>query len=391
MQSKFRTRAGGRKFLVFFFGIFALVGAVGFYFLGILPAYRLIRAQSWQEVPCRVVSSDVAVSSSSDGDTYRVDITYAYRYNGREYQSDRYNFSMGYSSGYGGKKEVVDAHPAGMKTVCYVDANDPSEAVLDRRPGLYLLLGLFPLPFLLVGIFGPTFLARATNRQARLRADPARAVGAMDLGSDSPNPRVLKPRTSAKAKLIGVSFFAILWNGIIWSILAFAILPGFRGGGGDLFGLIFMVPFVLVGLAAAGGVVYMALAMANPVPTLELGSTQLYPGARTKLAWRIDGNVYKMDNFRISLEGRETVTYRRGTNTYTDHHTFCDAALYESRMAEDFRNGSAEFKIPDSAMPSFGADHNKIEWHLHVHGSIPRWPDVDNRYPLHIAAEGGRP
>lgn len=388
MQSKFREGRGAKGFIVFFFGIFALFGGVGLYFFGILPVYRLIRAQSWQEVPCEVVGSDVAVSSSSDGDTYRVDITFAYRYNGQRYESDRYNFSTGYSSGYEGKKKVVDAYPVGTETVCYVDANDPSRAVLNRQPGLYLLLGLFPLPFFLVGVFGPVLISRVTNRQAHMRMDPKRASAVADPAA-GPGSRVLKPGTSGKAKLIGVSVFAIVWNGLIWSIMLFAILPEFRDGGGSLFTLIFMAPFVLVGLGAVGGIVYTALAMTNPVPVLELASTALHPGARTRLTWQINGQVYKMDTFRISLEGRETVTYRRGTNTYTDHHEFHNAVLYESRMAEDFRNGSAELAIPAGAMPSFNADHNKIEWHLHVHGSIPRWPDVNNLYPVHIAADGG--
>jgi hypothetical protein len=35
-------------------------------------------------------------------------------------------------------------------------------------------------------------------------------------------------------------------------------------------------------------------------------------------------------------------------------------------------------------MHSFNTPNNKIIWTLHLHGSIPRWPDVDLEFPLTV-------
>ena len=66
-----------------------------------------MRARSWVAADCEVVSSGVETHSDDDGDTYSVEILYRYRFEGREYHSNRYHFFTGSSSGYEGKARVV--------------------------------------------------------------------------------------------------------------------------------------------------------------------------------------------------------------------------------------------------------------------------------------------
>jgi hypothetical protein len=35
-------------------------------------------------------------------------------------------------------------------------------------------------------------------------------------------------------------------------------------------------------------------------------------------------------------------------------------------------------------MHTFEGRNNKVLWRLHVTGGIPRWPDIDDEYPLTI-------
>ena len=35
-------------------------------------------------------------------------------------------------------------------------------------------------------------------------------------------------------------------------------------------------------------------------------------------------------------------------------------------------------------MHTFAAPHNKVVWCLKVRGEIPRWPDVDEEFPLEV-------
>ena len=62
-----------------------------------------------------------------------------------EAQSSRYKLMQGSSSsGYQGKSDVVKALHANPRTTCYVNPNDPDDAVLDRgmaEPGRCALSG----------------------------------------------------------------------------------------------------------------------------------------------------------------------------------------------------------------------------------------------------------
>jgi hypothetical protein len=80
---------------------FFLAGVAVIYFLGVSPLLKVVRASNWQATPCVITSSKVA--SSSDGDTYAVEVRYAYTVNGQQYQGTRYSFFSGYTSGYSGK------------------------------------------------------------------------------------------------------------------------------------------------------------------------------------------------------------------------------------------------------------------------------------------------
>ena len=132
-----QTRGGSgppRGCLTLFFLIFFAAGAAGTYFLLWRPVSRLLASRSWTEMACTVLSSQVATVSGSDGDTYKVDIHYTWRDGGRIYESDRYDFMIGSSSGTKGKQAVVDRYPTGARVPCWIDPADPSSAVLSRAP-----------------------------------------------------------------------------------------------------------------------------------------------------------------------------------------------------------------------------------------------------------------
>lgn len=391
MQTKTRTSKAGPAIFVVFGSIFSLAGVVGLWFLGVKPVLQVVMAQAWESVPCVVVSSDVEESSSSDGSTYRVAIAYRYDVGGRTYQGDRYNFSTGYSSGYKGKKDIVDQYPVGFETSAYVNPRDPTQSVLNRSPGWYLLLGLFFVPFLAVGM-GAIVFALRRRRGGITRRSTAHVVRPVPGGTGSEpghNERVLRPGMTRVTKLVALAFFGVLWNAFVWGILVFAVLPDYRRGGAGVWTLLFFTPFVLVGLGLVLGAVHQLLALGNPRPILELGQTVLYPGVRTTLSWKVEGQVYKLKSLTITLSARETVRYRRGTSTYTDHHEFFKTDVYSSRMPEDFRSASVNLEIPSGTMPTFTAPNNKIEWRLKVRGDIPHWPDVNAEFPLIVSPDGG--
>ncbi|HYN20565.1 MAG TPA: DUF3592 domain-containing protein, partial [Thermoanaerobaculia bacterium] len=141
--------------LAIFFLIFLLAGAAIVWFLFARPAFKVVKAQAWPAVDCTVVESLVEESSDSDGTTYRAKVVAAYAFNGSEYRSGSYDFSGSvYSSGYGGKAAIVAQYPVGTRTICYVNPEDPAEAVISREFRASYLFGLFGLLFFLPGLFG---------------------------------------------------------------------------------------------------------------------------------------------------------------------------------------------------------------------------------------------
>ena len=115
-----------------FFSIFLLAGLGFLFVICIRPAWKSLEARSWVEVPCVIQSSEVGSHRDSDGTTYSVKIRFKYWYDDVEYESDRYQFLKMSSSGRKGKAAIVKKYPPGAETVCFVDPDNPEDAVIYR-------------------------------------------------------------------------------------------------------------------------------------------------------------------------------------------------------------------------------------------------------------------
>ncbi|MEM8933647.1 MAG: hypothetical protein AAGE94_20830, partial [Acidobacteriota bacterium] len=358
-----------------------------------------------------------------------------YEVAGSAYSGDRYDFSgPGKSSGYESKAEVVAALPAGTETDCWFDPDDPSRSVIEKDAGWFLLWGLLPLPFLLVGI-GSAFvfftipkaerLAGESNRSTPGRPMPGssstasssayrheptpaplaaarqiverhtgspddRAVDASVLGIE-PDPLgglALEPQAGRKSRVVGLLFVALFWNGIVSVFLWQAGI--FEGSIHDGCSAIFLIPFVLIGIGLIVGWFHQLLNLVNPLPHLRMNTPRPEPGQTTTLEYRLTGATHRIGRFEIRLRGREAATYRRGTSTSTSNHTFYDEALVSvDRIGGGF--GTVTFEWPADAMPTFRSSNNRIDWSLRVRGDIRFWPDVaeDFAVPLYPPADGG--
>ena len=102
------------------------------------------------------------------------------------------------------------------------------------------------------------------------------------------------------------------------------------------------------------------------------------------MRWRFTGNVRRLVKLKISLLAREEATYRRGTNTTTDRSVFVNTVLLDTADRAQFASGSVKADIPRDLIHTFTAPNNKIVWMLHVHGDIPKWPDVNAEFPITV-------
>ena len=229
--------------------------------------------------PCEIVASNLRSYSGNESTMYRVDILYRYTFGGRTHRSNCYGFFGGSSSTRDWKERAVRAHPAGSRTVCYVNPDDPFEAVLDRSWNADMLFGLIPGVFVLVGgigvffttrsiVRGRTFPRSAPSWQPRLRAD--RRDFPEEPGSAARGePVTFTVGKSRVGKLLATVFFAAFWNGIV-SVFLVQLVNGWRNGRPDYFLTVFLIPFVVVGLGAIGAIFYYALGLLTRISQMAI-------------------------------------------------------------------------------------------------------------------------
>ncbi|MBN1125311.1 MAG: DUF3592 domain-containing protein [Sedimentisphaerales bacterium] len=389
-----KAKKTGTRIGVGFFAIFALAGLGFLVPFFILPIVRILDARDWLPVPCKILRAEVKSHSGDDGTTYSVYIFYQYDFNDQTYKADRYNFMGGSSSGRSGKQAVVDSYRSAKNPVCYVNPEDPTQAVLQRGFTWNLLFGLIPMVFVLVGIGGIIGVSRTARRKARKisRADwlPETQTDRIEQDNiygppttSTTGPVILKARYGRSAKLFGMIFFAVFWNGIL-SVFLYQVVQGFRRGRPEWFLTVFLIPFVLAGIGVIIGVIYQFLALFNPRVKLILGSREIPIGGSTQLEWEIFGHADRIRTLIIKVTGREEATYQQGTRTYTDKSTFHETEVFSTDNPQQMTFGRTMLHIPNETMHSFKADHNKIIWTLTAHGDIAKWPDMKDTFEITI-------
>lgn len=387
-------------------GVFGLVfGAIGVFvaYIGSArPLLNLYSAQHWQPAQCEILFSQVA----SSGKTSRIDIQYRYTWNDRPYQGKQYDFNTGSDNvNDEAKAQAVADHPPGKAVACFVNADDPTQSVIDRDFKWRYLIGLgFGAPFALVPVLFlgiSVFVRRQMKKQQGMTIVPGGTLTVSDgamafsgvsvqpspasttFGSTSTiasGPVVLKPESSRLGRLFGMIFLCLFWNGIV-GVFTFFELTG-RMNGAGWFLTLFLIPFQLIGLALLWAVIRSALSLLNPKPTLTLSAGSVPVGGSLTLQWQMSGMTGRLRNLKIVLRGREEARYRRGTTNYTDNNTFYEVQILETSETSRIERGMTTVTIPRNTMHSFAASDNKIIWALQLTGEIAFFPDVDETFDI---------
>ena len=363
--------------------VFLIAGVLLAYFLSVRPIQRMLDSREWNSTNCEVISSEVRYHSgdSDSGPTYSIDIRYRYTIGGQVYESNRYHFMSGSSSGYEGKKAVVRQYPTGKRFTCFVDPRDPNSAVISRDFHWSYLIGLIGVIFAAVGFFmlfkGPsrTTASKAPSASDRTSFSPAVRTSAIS--------EPLKSNAGPKARFIGITFVAIFWNGII-SVFAWQAYQQWIKGDPEWFLMIFLIPFVLVGLGLIVGIVYSFLALFNPRVSLLLDTPSLRLGEATRIRWKFEGRIDKLTGVKIILKATEHISYRRGTRTHREQSCFLEQTVFESQISSQIASGQVSLRIPQDSMHSFSGESNQVTWRVIVQGEIPNWPDVKEEYELEV-------
>lgn len=256
-----------------------------------------------------------------------------------------------------------------------------------------VLVGLLPLIFVAVGAGGMIRSMKGSRNGQSATVEIAGAgaqidktyadtsnLGYEDISSES---IVLKSKHSPLTKLLVKIFAAAICNGAI-SIFVVNAIQNYTKGNPNWVMMLFLIPFVLLGIGLICSVFYSFLSLFNPRPRLILRPGIMQLGDAAELQWEIFGKVQRISEFSIKLKGHEEATYRRGTDTCTDKETFYEMELFSMSDWMQMQTGEVGVVIPPDTMHTFKADNNKVIWSLEVHGDIKRWPDLKEEFEIKV-------
>jgi len=366
-----------RKIMLFFFSVFFLAGSgFGWMMVG-QPLMKIKKSENWSKIPCTIASSKIKESRSDKSTTYKVDITFRYKFKGIKHVGGSYDLMTGSDSGYSSKRKVIDRYPVGKSTSCYVNPENPDEAIISREFNRPWWLALLPLVFILVGL-GGIIATLAKKKKTKHVYTPHN-----DFNNNYET--TLKMKSSPLKNFIGMIFFALIWNGII-SIFIVKAVRSWSSNNVEWFLSFFMLPFVFVGIATIAGVFYFFIALFNSKVVVTISNPRPQLGEKVTLSWEIV-NPGTIETLEIMLKAEEVATYQSGgknNNTCSRKSIFESIKLLETSSKEAIHIGRTEFTIPSNSMHSFDGKNNKITWEIHLAGDIKRFPNLKCEFPITV-------
>ncbi len=196
-----------------------------------------------------------------------------------------------------------------------------------------------------------------------------------------------KSGLSSRGGHITLIIFGLVFAGFagMWTLLAWR-------GGAPFFALLFGLAFMTAGLILIGvGALQFIARSRIGTPNVAISPEMLRVGERFAftLEHTFKSNV-NVQRILVQLLQRESATYRRGTDTYTVTHE--EVATEFEIPARPFRRGETLYdnrslQIPRTAMHTFKARNNKIQWFLRLKIEVPGWPDLNQEYQLLVLPE----
>jgi len=209
--------------------LFALPFAAVGVFMGFSAIRQLatwVDARDWDAVPAYVEHVELEEHQGDDSTTYSVEASYSYTVLGETYRSDRVWLTPA-SDNIGDfhhriYRQLDRARTSGEPTVCFVDPDEPSRALISRelRPKMLFFNLMFVFVFGGVGfglLAAVPYIRRVMKKEAEARA----------LYPDEPW-RWKNPEASNRIRSsdrIGMWFwigFAAFWNAISWPVVLLA-------------------------------------------------------------------------------------------------------------------------------------------------------------------------
>jgi len=369
-------------------------GCIAVWFLSIKPIAKTLGARDWPVVPCTVTRAELESHTDSDGTSYTFDIEYQYTYDGKTHSSDKYSFIPQSKGSRDSKAKIVKEYKKAEQPVCYVNPNNPSEAVLKR--GLHKGLLFVFVPPLLAGI-GLLVICSQLAPPAplpQIRKTEKDWLPKIKVSAKSPNPQDKTPVTLQASRIVPLLvglialniFYNIMAAQIFFEIYQWLINGTFFANAST----ILIVPAVSIFFAVTTG--YIALQLFNPRPIIKISEERITLGSSALIAWSFRGRTSSIEHLTLTLQGKEQIQYSTGSgksrSTKTLENPFYQVQLIDGDDPHQIRAGQAGVVIPHHVMHSFEAGDTKIIWEILVSGAVRFWPDIRNQFKIAVVPVG---
>lgn len=148
-----KQQPGSYRAILIMVGMIFLVWGIFGGAISLIPAWRNFSAQSWREVPCTVLTSNLAGHrpSGKGPQSWRIAVTYRYQVNGTLYIGNRYHFGADSGSRAAALRLMREFRP-GTRTTCRVNPHRPSESVLRLASWKDYCFLLISVPAIAAGV-----------------------------------------------------------------------------------------------------------------------------------------------------------------------------------------------------------------------------------------------
>ncbi len=158
----------------------------------------------------------------------------------------------------------------------------------------------------------------------------------------------------------------------------------FENAAGDWRLDLLIVPFLLAG----GYLIYyfvreLLIVTGIGQTFLEISDHPLWPGGDYEV-YLLQGGHLSLRTIDIFLECEEQAAYRQGTDTRTDRRLVHRQTLWHQENVVTLPGQPLEAKcplhVPETAMHSFAADNNLVQWSLTVRADAEGWPPFERQF-----------
>lgn len=373
----------------------------------VLPEWRV--NYDFHETTAQVIAKRLGEQEADQETQFRPEVTIRYEVNGESHERSTYDILGWYSISRTEQQTLLDQFTIGETYPAWYDPMQPDDAVLVRGVSWWLWLALL-IPVALI-LFGAL---RMAVEFFRWNASPERLSQTRLLVPGSTTTEVITGQPGVKfpslprddnitnspgthlayrlpinisswvmlAAVLGVTLF---WNG---TLLVFAIIciRDWTQGQGSWFLTIFLVPFALIGVLMVGLLVRAALVTFGVGPThVEISQHPWRAGGEYEI-WFSQSGKLTLEHLIVELVCEESVTFRQGTDTRTERCIVHRQTLFERRDFVIPETAPLEeqvaCRIPPTAMHSFEAASNEIQWKIMVRADIVAWPNFERSFSI---------